>query len=300
MRAEFLAKRARSAHFCLRRHSRRAMIGLQSLCGKRFAVRVDENCSMATLPLPIKLNKEPLIDAVFELRFATANSFASNALTSILYADQLKVSEKPPQVDRLQVAEIPTAIRNADPFLKYQALARIQTTNFNILVGDFNIVVGIKLPYTGWSNFRPAIIRSVGAVLGSSLIKNVERYSLKYVDIIEGSTNEQQLQRVNLHLGIGNHKITSEHTGVRVELGRSEFTDIVQIVTSAQVSIENVGMKSGLLIDVDTIVDHNTDDFAKFLEELSDRLDRIHSENKYMFFQTLTKETIEFLEPVYQ
>ena len=255
---------------------------------------------MTRLSLPIKLNKEPLIDAVFELRFATANNFASNALTSILYADQLKVSEKPPQVDRLQVAEIPTAIRNADPFLKYQALARIQTANFNILVGDFNIVVGIKLPYTGWSNFSPAITRSVGAILGSSLIKNVERYSLKFVDVIEGSTNEQQLQRVNLHLGIGNHKITSEHTSVRVELGRSEFIDIVQIVTSAQVAIENVGMKSGLLIDVDTIVDHNTDDFAKFLEELPDRLDRLHSENKYMFFQTLTKETIEFLEPVYQ
>jgi uncharacterized protein (TIGR04255 family) len=269
--------------------------------GKRRQIRVQRQRErqMPVTRLPTKLKKEPLFDAVFELRFGTANPYPSTAIASILYAHELSSSGKPPQIERLQNSEIPTAVRIADPNLKYLPLLRARIDNFNLLIGDSAILIGIRLPYAGWENFKPIIIRTVNAILKSNVIVRIERYSMKYADMIEGEGNDQNLKRVNLNLSIGDHKIASEQTMVRVELRRSEFIDIIQIVSEAKINIENVGTKSGLLIDVDSIVEYHTDKLTLFMEELPDRLDRLHTENKYMFFQSLTEETIAFLEPIY-
>ena len=39
---------------------------------------------------------------------------------------------------------------------------------------------------------------------------------------------------------------------------------------------------------------------SQFIEDISDRLDGIHAENKAMFFECLTPATLEELEPSYE
>src|SRR5215216_8126973 len=73
---------------------------------------------MTTQPLPTKLRKEPLVDAVFEIRFS-ASIPATSVLPGFFFA---KLGTPQWKVDRLPVADLPSQIRSADPNLRYQPL----------------------------------------------------------------------------------------------------------------------------------------------------------------------------------
>jgi uncharacterized protein (TIGR04255 family) len=254
---------------------------------------------MPPLALPKKLKKEPLVDALFEVRFLPTIPAVSSILPGLLLMS-LNASEKEPmQIERLQASEIPSQMRNADPFLKYQPLMKLSGERFVLLVGDWSLTVGCKLPYAGWSEFKPKIIGVMDVLKGSTLVKELERYSMKYVDVVEAKTLAEQIQRANMEIRIGSHKVAAEPFSVRIEIKQHEFVNLIQIAGQAQVMLPGGNVRSGLLIDVDTVVDHRTTNFDQFTLELPDRLERIHTENKTRVFECLTPETIEYLEPVY-
>lgn len=75
-----------------------------------------------TKAFPDKLTKEPLIDAVFELRFSSASP-AANFLPGFLFA---KLEPKEWNIEQLGAAQIPPHIRASDPNLKFQPLQKIR------------------------------------------------------------------------------------------------------------------------------------------------------------------------------
>lgn len=254
---------------------------------------------MPPLALPKKLKKEPLVDALFEVRFLPTIPAVSSVLPGLLLTILHASSEEPLQIERLQTSEIPSQMRNADPFLKHQPLLKLSGERFMLLVGDWSLTVACKLPYPGWSEFKTKIIEVMEVLKGSTLVKELERYSMKYVDIVEAKTLAEQVERANMEIRIGSHKLAADPFTVRLEIKQGEFRNLLQVAGQAQVTLPGGTVRSGLLIDVDTIVDHRTTDFAQFTTELQDRLERIHTENKTRVFECLTPETIEYLEPVY-
>jgi uncharacterized protein (TIGR04255 family) len=254
---------------------------------------------MPPLVLPIKLKKEPLVDALFEVRFVPTNVAVSSILPGLLLSGLRPSWQEPLQIERLQAADFPIQLRNTDPFLKYQPLLKLSGERFTLLVGDWSLTVGCKLPYAGWGQFKPKIIEVMEVLKNSKLVKELERYSIKYVDIIEAAPLSEQIRRANMEIRIGSHKLVAEPFGVRIEIKQDDFTNLLQIAGQAQVTLVGGKVLSGLLIDVDTVVAHRTTNFEQFTHELSDRLERIHTENKTRVFECLTPETIESLEPVY-
>jgi len=251
------------------------------------------------MKLPKKLLKEPLVDALFEVRFLTTVPAISGILPGMLLS-ALKPSWKEPlQIERLQAAEIPSQMRINDPFLKYQPLFRMLGTSFMIFVGDWNVTVGCKLPYAGWGAFKPKIIEVMSALQSCGFVKELERYSMKYVDIVEQKTLFEQIQSANMEIRIGSHKLAAEPFDVRLEIKQGEFTNLLHLAGQAQVTLPGGETRNGLLIDVDTIVDHRTADLDQFARELPDRLELIHTENKTRVFECLTPDAIEELGPVY-
>jgi len=253
---------------------------------------------MSTVALPARLKKEPLVDALFQIRF-TSTVPASNVLPGLLFSKFPISTGAATRIERLPISDLPSQMRDADPFLKFQPLLKLHMDRFMILIGDSSITVACQLPYAGWALFKQKIIEIMDILKETHLIDELERYSMKYVDIIDGKNITEQINRTNIELKIGNHKLASDHFTVRVEIKRDAFINIVQIATSSSVVLASGEARTGLLIDVDTVADHKTADFAKFTHELQDRLDIIHDQNKTMFFECLTPETIEYLEPVY-
>jgi len=109
--------------------------------------------------LPSKLNKPPIIEALFEMRFQS-DVPTSNILSGIFFTKLGK-----PVVDRLlQPGIVLPQMREHNPMLSYAPLLRIITENFSLYIGDKVFLVSCSLPYPGWTSFKNIILESVKTV----------------------------------------------------------------------------------------------------------------------------------------
>ena len=243
--------------------------------------------------LPTKLSKEPLIDAVFEARF-TSQAPLSSILPGILFSLGTGIS-----IEQTPAAALPKQIRDSDPNLRFAPVIKMEWGNFFVLLSDQSVAVACKLPYPGWTSFKTAITRVLELTGSLPLIEQVERYSLKYVDIIESSEIGDQASFVNLKVNLGNQTLEREAFQVRIEVPQGSLINAVQLVSSATATIPDGTIKNGLIIDIDTIQNTNGLVFSELLNGFSDRLDDMHKANKTMFFECLAPATLTSLGPRY-
>lgn len=246
-------------------------------------------------PLPKKLKKEPLIDAVFEVRFVGVPS-AGSALLNLL--NRKLAGDK--EIEQLPLLQVPQAIRDADPNLRFAPLNRLSWKQFYISIGDQSISIGFRYPYPGWSSFKPAIIDVMNVLESTDILKSVERYSLKYIDLLPSTDLREQISFVNFDVTLAKHKLEKEIFHIRVDIPRGEFVHAVQVISSATAILNNSEIREGLIVDVDTITSQQVGTFKDLLSGFPDKLEVIHLENKKVFFDCLTSQTINALEPEYE
>lgn len=247
---------------------------------------------METYDLPTRLRKEPLVDALFEIRFSSSIP-ASNILPA-MFVSGLE------SIERLPAAELPSKIRGNDPNLKFQPLIRVNWKGFIILIGDNVVLVACTLPYPGWKNFQNAILEAIQEIAKAPITLEISRCSLKYVDLIEGEDQNELVSRLNIDLKVGHHTLKSEIFSIRLEIPDNDILHAVSIAAPA-IARTNSGQEfKGVMIDVDSIHHLPNLNFEDFTAILSDRLKTLHQRNKAMFFECLTNETIKYLEPEYE
>ncbi len=244
--------------------------------------------------LPKKLNKEPLIDVMFEVRFASGVP-ASVIFPGVLF-NRLE-GEK--NIESLPIAQLPKSVRDADPNLKYAPLSRIDWGNFFISVSDYSVLISCKYPYSGWKLFKEAITTVICILEESKIVSGVDRYSMKYVDLIPTTDIQQIVSMINFSVSIADHQLEKEQFHLRIEIPRDGLTHAVQVVSSAQAVLHNGTKMEGLIVDVDTFVSQYSSSMHSLSTELSERLENIHAANKAMFFNCLRPDAIEQLEPQY-
>ena len=244
--------------------------------------------------LPAKLKKEPLIDAVFEVRFSGIAP-TSFILPGILFNEL----EGEKIMGAFPIAQLPKPVRDADPNLKYAPLSRIEWQQFIFSVSDFSVSVSCKYPYPGWKVFKPAIIKLMEILVKSNIVKEVERYSMKYIDLIPEKDIQQIVGMFNIELLIASHKLEKEQFHIRIDIPKDGFIHTVQIVSSAQAVLNNGINMEGAIIDIDTVVAQNNISIQSLMEGLTDKLENIHMTNKAMFFNCLKPCTVDTLEPIY-
>lgn len=249
---------------------------------------------MAT-SLPTKLKKEPLIDAIFEVRFV-GNTPASVVLPGIFFS-KLHGQKI---IEQLPIAQIPKPLRDSDQNLKFAAISRIDWDAYFINVGDFSLSVSCKYPYPGWSKFQNAIAQAIEILNDAGIVEKVERYSLKYVDLFPATSDREKVSMLNMKIMIANHELKKEPFQIRVEIPKDGFIHAVQMVSSANAVLHNGVTKDGLVVDVDTLAVLDGISMQALRNDFADKLDSIHSANKAMFFDCLRPETLAALEPSYE
>lgn len=256
---------------------------------------VQRNESDMATSLPTKLKKEPLIDAIFEVRFSGKIS-ASVVLPGVFFS---KLNGEK-NIESLPIAQIPKPMRDADPNLKFAAISRVDWDNFFINIGDFNVSVSCKYPYPGWNNFRMAIIQVVGILNESDIVEKVDRYSLKYVDLFPASDDQQKVSMLNVKVSIADHNLEKEPFQIRIEIPKDGLVHAVQLISSANAVLHSGVTKEGLIVDVDSFALLEGVPMQSLLAQFPAKLDSIHTANKAMFFACLLPETITSLEPSYE
>lgn len=244
--------------------------------------------------LPKKLKKEPLIDAVFEVRFTSAFP-AAGVLPGLLFGKL--DGEK--EIEQLPLSQLPQVMRDADLSLRFAPLSRLNWEQFYINVGDRSVSVGFRYPYPGWNSFKPAIVKVMDALKDANVIKSVVRYSLKYIDLLPATDLREQVSLVNFDVTLAGHKLENEAFQIRLEIPKGGFIHAVQVASSVIATLHTGEIKRGLIVDVDTIADQQEGTFEDLLSGFSAKLETIHRANKEVFFACLTPQTIIGLEPEY-
>ena len=178
---------------------------------------------------------------------------------------------------------------------------RLHWGNYFITVGTRNVVVGPKRPYRGWADFRENALEVFRLVLGNSFIEAIERYSIKYANIIPAEEITEQNAVLDWDVRIGPMRLNSQVTQLRTEVRDESYLTIIQMSTSVVVEmLEPKSVKTGSLVDVDTLCQTSREDISQFSIELPVLLDKIRHHNKIMFFDCLRESTIAAMGPDYE
>ncbi|MCP4185514.1 MAG: TIGR04255 family protein [Hyphomicrobiales bacterium] len=244
--------------------------------------------------LPKTLTREPLIDAVFEVRLND-----TPPLGDILSGFLLHDFKQGAKMNRLAAADIPYPLRKEDANLQFSPTQRVELEKFSILIGDRNIVVNCKLPYPKWPNFKPMILDVMERIAKVDLPGVVERYSIKYVNLIQAPTHQEQIAKIDMVIKLGDLKVGDEQLTLQIHRKEGDVVHILSIATGARGQIDGSSV-SGVLVDIDSIRNTNFPDFETFLTNLDDGLKELRQANKEKFFSCLTEATIQEMGPTYE
>ncbi|PHQ57944.1 MAG: hypothetical protein COA29_02470 [Porticoccus sp.] len=241
---------------------------------------------------PIKLNNDPIIDCVIELRFVPSSNSVANVLPGLIMS-QLK--GKYPSIESTPDAAIPNEIRHRDPNLRYRPLVHLKGENTIVGVGDRSLVVVFPAPYAGWSDVKSTCLELFEVLRSSDLVTEIERVSIKYQNIIASESEGASLGALDMTLEFGKG-ITPRGVGtsVRCEYESDDTVSIIMVYSGVGAKVCDIDRK-GLLVSVDTILT-----LPASFDSLASQLDFLHHKEKEVFFSLLTEETIEFLEPVWE
>jgi len=245
--------------------------------------------------LPTKLNKQPLVDASFEIRFDSSIP-VSNILPGHLFTALGGSS-----IERLPHADIPQQIKDFDQNLKYLPMVRLSISDFNIAIGDKSIIISCTIPYLGWIRFKSKILDVLDKTAALNILGPITRYSLKYTDILDKSLIDDVGDYLSTSISIGDQNIHPQKTLLRTEITEDDTTNILQIAGNVTVTLANSGkVTSGVLIEVDTVRSINNAHLPRLLTDLDTQLNSLHAINKKMFFDCLSETGLATLEPTYE
>lgn len=246
------------------------------------------------IKLPKVLEREPIVDAVFEIRFG-----GSPQLSEILPGMLFSHLEPKPKLHRQPAADIPQPLRESDQNLCFAPILRLELEQFNVSIGDRNVVVSCKLPYPKWPAFKDKILE-LTALMGTLGVEGiVERFSVKYVNLITAATYAEQISKIEMAVRIGPLEIVDNHFNLQVHHFEGDALHILKVVTGASAKLGNGETTVGVVVDVDSIMNITPLIYQEFASGLEPQLEALRQSNKAKFFSCLKPATIEEMGPVY-
>lgn len=242
--------------------------------------------------LPVRLEREPLVDALFEVRVNSSSSLA-DVIPGFLVHDLGGDA----RITRLPAADLPFPVRKQDLNLQNAPLLRVEWGNFLISVGDRNVVISCKMPYPKWPNFKAMILDILGRIAKLNPEGSVERYSLKYVNVIPATNYANQIGKVRMAVTLGDLQVCDQHVSLQVHEKTADAIHIYNIVTGAQARTSGGKETAGILVDIDSIRNFNAPSLKELASNIEEDLEALRQENKLKFFSCLTESTIKEMGP---
>jgi uncharacterized protein (TIGR04255 family) len=177
---------------------------------------------------------------------------------------------------------------------------RLDWREFAISFGERNLVIGCKLPYPKWPRFKEAILDIVGKVACVGIAGPVERYSLKYINLIQASTIADQIRKINMSVRVGEVEVKDDHLSVQVHRREGDTLHIMSVMTGAQGDLADAKQVIGAVVDIDSIRFVQFSDFGAFAANLEPAVQTLRLANKNKFFSCLTEDTVNEMGPEYE
>lgn len=246
------------------------------------------------LKVPIRLTKDPILEALFEMRFQGTVPAVADVLQSAVYPP---LKDRFPQIQRTPVGSLPEPLLAADPNLRYQPRLILQGEQLSVFIGDRAIALACPKPYVGWKAFLPLILELLGHVKRANVMGEPERLSLKYINLLEGDSPASQFSLVHYNASLGRqvYQLNDLLTYTRTEFNQDGLTNIVELGANSVAKTPKGDSLTGLIVTVDTICQNPKD----FWTDPQPHIEKVHNVEKNVFFNVLTEETINKMGPVW-
>lgn len=242
---------------------------------------------------PKELQSSPLVDATIEVRFAAGNT---DILPGLLFSQLRQEFEK---IQELPTLQLPLAIRQNDPGLKFQATHRLESAKFLLNVGPNVVGLGCKilpgeLKYPGWKAFIQRFEAIMTTVLQTELVAGFQRLGVRYINFFE---QKDLFKALNVTFETGwEGKGLQKDKQIAFIVQNEEFLSRVQVNNSVTARPLNTpAERQGQIIDIDTFVDIGND-----TADLVDLATRAHSYTEDLFFGILSDRLKEQLGARYE
>lgn len=247
-------------------------------------------------PMPTKLQTEPLVEALCEIQFKS-NAPAAQVLPGFLFSNLSGDKE----VKKLPIGSLPPEIIAASSHLKFQPTTSMVWNNHQLRFSDHSIQIACNMPYPGWTVFSQAITQVFEQLMKSGIVEEITRYSLKYVDFVPAESVDQRISTISMRLSLGREALNPSNFQVHVEIPSESAVNLLTVASPATEKNPGAGTsRNGTLITTDTIaMDKCLPSQEIIRSEFKQCIDRLHQENKSMFFNSLSEEGIKSLGPMY-
>ena len=241
--------------------------------------------------LPERISPCPIVEAVFEIRFVTTEPWST--LPGLLYA---AIRERYAEKRDLPLAQVPDALRAADPRLALQPLIRFEgQVPFAVLCGPRVIALATQPNrYPGWMGVETELRWLVSKVLAARVIHEPERLGVRYIDFFELDL----FSELRLGLVIDGSVLREGEMNVAATFGQwSPFTVRLSVCNNATIKLPDGRVLRGSALDLDVGV--GALDFDISEGTLLTRFREAHQINKQAFFGLLKPESLAAMNPEY-
>lgn len=240
--------------------------------------------------LPQKLKSDPIVEALFEIRFETSDQpevVIGRLIDSHLWADF--------EQRRLPASDIPQPIRQADPNLRFQPVLELRSSDGQRVVklGSNVLSFHVLRPYCGWSEFLPTLAELVDQVFSRLKGLKTSRLGLRYVNAFVPSKHIiGNIGDLVLTVDVSGNRLTDNVLlNYHVDLG-SAYRAMVKIAT-AQFVQGPLPPDARVLVDVDVVSKpkvafDNADSVVAWLKDA-------HTFEKETFFGLIPEATVRQL-----
>jgi len=243
--------------------------------------------------LPTKLAVEPVVNAVFELRFVPTKAL-QQAIPNLLYA---KFAGEVTGVQSLEANLVIHSLDGED-YKPYLSKLQVGWKGAQVMIGEKTIAVAVEGKYPGGEAFKAAICELFELVFSEGLVQKVERYSVKYVNFFPVGEDSFKFE-ADWKIEVGGFERSSENVLLRAEREDGEYRTITTIGTKVRLKVAENPPREGAVIDIDEICMHPTDDVNEFKKEFPARVAEIRERNKQQFFNCLTQSAIDGMGATY-
>lgn len=236
------------------------------------------------------LERDPIVEALFEIRFSCKEDRPSGLLPGVLYPS---IRDSFPKSQILDVNNLPIQIRDSDPNLRYTTTQRFIGDRSQVNVGPRALTVVSPRPYMGWKAFKPIIIECLAHLQKTDFIDTIERFSLRYINVIAAEgTPKEQFSKIRFNGNLGEFDLTAMTTQTRTEVLHKGLLCSINVSSNTNAAISQTGEQiSGILLDIDTIQLNPQSDFWS---NPGQYIENVHEAETDIFFGTLTPETLAY------
>jgi uncharacterized protein (TIGR04255 family) len=246
--------------------------------------------------LPVFLEKDTIVECVFEMRFSASHQSVAELLPGLIYGKLGKIFDK--GVNTLPLGLVPKPVRDANPALKYVPTHVLEGSDIRMMFGPYTTAVSFPRPYPGWAKVKPLILECMQTVLGTGLFSNPERVGLKYVNVLQEGRDEFDLGQTRVTVALADFPLRAEGASVRGEIERNGCITVVEVSGGLKIS-PGAGKAEllGVQLTVDTIRPVKGTDLKNDLPSV---LETLHDTEKGIYFGLLSDATLKKLGPRYK